>query len=86
MPVMQSWSLHDSFPAGTSVGMRVSGHRDGRKGSVGGAEPGDEVVVKPVMIGGRSAGTLTRIPGRTDPHQVLWHTLTRRDPRTPCGG
>lgn len=40
------------------------GHRRG-----GGA--GDEVVVDrvaPVVIGGRNAGTLTRIPGRAGPH------------------
>lgn len=53
--------------------MRVSGRGDDSKG-ITRASPGSgdevvlEVVVDSVVIGGRNAGTLTRIPGRPGPH------------------
>lgn len=64
MPVMQSWSPHDSFPAGTSVGMRVSGQRDGGKR---GAGAGDEVVVEPRYDRREERGYIDQNPGPRRP-------------------
>lgn len=66
--------------------MRVSRKRDGRKGITG---AGDEVVFTVIRCDLREErGYIDQDPGPRRPTLctvVVWHLLTRRDPRTPCG-